>query len=52
MSGFADGSVFGFLAHGLAVLAGGAGRLDMVQATEVKGLRERAAAMLKELLQA
>jgi hypothetical protein len=41
--GFADGSVFGCPAHGLAVLAVGTGRVDMVQAVEVTGLRERAA---------
>ena len=50
--GFADGSALGFPAHGFAVLAMGAGRVDMVQAAEVTGLRERTAAMLTELLEA
>ena len=50
--GFADGSVIGFPAHGLAVLAGGAGRMDMVQAAEVYGASERATAMLKKPLEA
>ena len=49
---FADGSVNGFPAHGLAVLVVGAGRVDMVQAAQVTGLCERAAAMLTELLEA
>ena len=39
-------------AHGLAVLAGGAGRMDMVQAAEVYGASERATAMLKKPLEA
>ena len=49
--GFADGSVIGFPAHGLAVLAVGSGRVDMVQAAKVTGLRERATAMLQKLLE-
>ena len=45
------GSINGFPAHGLAVLAVGAGKVDMVQAAKITGLRERAAAVLKKLLE-
>jgi hypothetical protein len=52
MSVLLMGACFGFPAHGLAVLAVGTGRMDMVQIAEATGARERAAAMLKELLEA
>jgi hypothetical protein len=49
--GFADGSTFGFPAHGIAVLAVGVGRVVMVQAAQVTWLLERASAMLQKLLE-
>ena len=44
--GFAGGSTFGFPAHGLAVLAVGVGRVDVVKAAQVTRFLERATAML------
>ena len=49
--GFANGSTFGFPAHGSAVLAVGVGRVVMVQAAQVTWLLERASAMLQKLLE-
>ena len=49
--GFANGSTFGFPAHGSAVLAVGVGRMVMVQAAQVTWLLERASAMLQKLLE-
>ena len=49
--GFADGSTFGFPAHGPAVLAVGVGRVDVVQAAQVTRFLERATAMLQKLLE-
>ena len=44
------GAFLAFLLTALLVL--GTGRVGMIQAAEVTGLRERAAAMLKKLLEA
>jgi hypothetical protein len=49
--GFADGSTFGFPAHGSAVLALGVGRVVVVQTTQVTWLLEQATAMLQKLLE-
>ena len=49
--GFADGSTFGFPAHGSAVLAVGIRRVVMVQAAQVTRFLGRATAMLQKLLE-
>ena len=49
--GFADGSTFGFPAHGSVVLAVGVGRVVVVQAAQVTRFLGRATAMLQKLLE-
>src|ERR1035438_3015502 len=49
--GFADGSTFGFPAHGSVVLAVGVGRVGVVQAAQVTRFLGRATAMLQKLLE-
>src|SRR5208337_3586827 len=49
--GFADGSTFGFPAHGSAVLAVGVRRVVVVQAAQVTRFLGRATAMLQKLLE-
>jgi hypothetical protein len=52
MSVLLMGAFLAFLLTALLCWLWATGRVDMVQAAEVTGLRERAAAMLKELLEA
>lgn len=52
MSVLLMGAFLAFLLTALPVLAVGTGRVGMIQAAEVTGLRERAPAMLKKLLEA
>src|SRR5271157_15531 len=49
--GHADGSTFGFPAHGSVVLAVGVRRVGVVQAAQVTRFLERATAMLQKLLE-
>ena len=49
--GFADGSTFGFPAHGSAVLAVCIRRVVMVQTAQVTRFLERGTAMLQKLLE-